>query len=190
MKKKILLLMGSGHRGGNTDHLSDAFRKGAEAAGHTVTKVYLGELSIGGCRGCNACRYGKPCVLRDDMQKIYPLYDECDVVVLASPLYFWTLCSSIKAFIERLYAVAEEDLTPPMGRYERYAPKESVLLMTAADDLFWTFSQAEPYYRFLAEYLGWTNRGAVLAGGCGGVSGPRGVPEICEKEAYRLGYEL
>lgn len=166
--KKILVIVGSWIRKGNTDLLVDAFIDGAVDAGHKTTKVFLGDKSIEGCRGCNACRWGKPCVIKDDMQDIYPLYDECDMVILASPLYFWMLTARTKAFLERLYAKAKEDPHPPKGRYEKHPTKDCALLMTAADDLFWTFELAVAYYRFnCVNYLGWNDKGMVLAGGCG-----------------------
>lgn len=165
--KNILVLVGSARKNGNTSTLADAFTRGATEAGHTVNKVQIGSMDIRGCRGCQACRFGKPCVIQDDMADIYPLYEKCDMVVLASPLYYWTVTSSIKAFIERLYATAEQDSNPPKGRYEKYAQKEAALLMTAEDDLFWTFEQAVSYYRFaFINYLGWQDKGMVLAGGC------------------------
>ena len=167
--KNILVIVGSAHKNGNTDQLAAAFIKGAMEAGHEVAKIFLGNKTINGCLGCNACRYGKPCVQKDAMAEAYPLYEKCDMVVLASPLYYWTISARIKAFIERLYAVAEEDKNPPKGRYEKYAAKDCALLMTAEDNLFWTFEQAVSYYRFcLINYLGWTDKGMVLAGGCGG----------------------
>lgn len=170
----ILVVVGSGRKNGNTDKLADSFIAGAAGAGHEVTKVFLGDKVLDGCSGCNACRWGKPCVQKDAMVDIYPLYARCDAVVLASPLYFWTISARLKAFIERLYAVAEEDPNPPKGRYERHARKNCALLMTAADDLFWTFELAVAYYRFTCvNYLGWHDKGMVLAGGCGGSPTPR-----------------
>lgn len=85
--KRLLVVVGGGIKKGNTDKLAYAFIKGAEEAGHTVTKVFLGDKTINGCIGCNACKWGKPRILKDDMQDIYPLYKRCDAVVLASPLY-------------------------------------------------------------------------------------------------------
>jgi multimeric flavodoxin WrbA len=190
--KRILVVVGSGIKKGNTDKLADAFIKGAEEAGHIVTKVFLGDKTINGCTGCNACRWGKPCVLKDDMQDIYPLYQQCDTVVLASPLYFWTITARIKAFLERLYAVAEEDLNPPKGRYEKHAEKDCALLMTAADDLFWTFEHAVSYYRFnCVNYLGWKHKGMVLAGGCGGSPTERQIDKTGHLQtAYQLGKSI
>lgn len=174
--KNILVVVGSWVKKGNTDLLADAFIKGAEQAGHQVTKVFLGEKSIEGCRGCNACRWEKPCVIEDDMQDLYPLIEACDIVALASPLYFWTITARTKAFLERIYAMAKIDPNPPKGRYEKHPTKDCALLMTAADDNFWTFEHAVSYYRLnCVNYLGWTDKGIFLAGGCGGSPGQRRI---------------
>ncbi len=190
--KKILVIVGSGLKNGNTDKLANAFIKGAIESRHEVTKVFLGNKMINGCNGCNACRWNKPCVQKDDMQEIYELYEQCDMVVLASPLYFWTISSRLKAFLERLYAVACKDDHPPKGRYERHANKDCALLMTAADDFFWTFEHAVSYYRFnCINYLGWNDKGMVLAGGCGGSPTKRHIDDTPYlKEAYTFSKTL
>ncbi|MFR7991089.1 MAG: hypothetical protein ACLU5F_10890, partial [Anaerovoracaceae bacterium] len=78
----------------------------------------------------------------------------------------------LKAFIERFYCIAEEDPAPPLGRYERYPVKDAALLMTSADNFFWTFEQAESYYRFaVIHYIGFRDKGVLLAGGCGDTNG-------------------
>lgn len=98
------------------------------------------------CAVCNACRYGKPCVQNDGFNEIVSEIMEADMLVFASPLYFWTISSRIKAFIERFYCIAEKDDNPPFGRYEKYPEKDCALLMAAADNFFWTFEQAVSYY--------------------------------------------
>ncbi|WP_334292719.1 hypothetical protein [Parasporobacterium paucivorans] len=69
------------------------------------------------------------------------------MIVFASTLLFWTLSSKIKAFIERFYCIAEEDSEPKYGRYENYPVKDAALLMTSADNFFWTYEQAVSYYK-------------------------------------------
>ena len=189
--RKILVIVAAGHKNGNTDHLADAFIQGAETAGHEVKKIFLGTKPINGCLGCDACRYGKPCVQKDAMEEIYPQFAWCDTVVLASPLYFWTISARLKAVLERLYATSSPDSHPPKGRYERYPEKDCVLLVTAADDYFWTFEQVVSYYRFnCVNYLGWHDLGMVLAGGCGGCGTARMVPEVHLERAHQLGFSL
>lgn len=170
--KNILIVQGGGRPNGNTAQLTAAFAKGAGEAGHHVEVVPLTKVEVQGCRGCNACRYGKPCVIKDDFNDLVPKIKAADLIVFSSPLYFWTLSSRIKAFIERFYCIAEEDAAPPLGRYEKYPAKDCALLMTAADNLFWTFEQAASYYQFaLVNYIGFTDKGMLLAGGCGDTNG-------------------
>ena len=179
--KNILVVMGGGRPKGDTAQLVDAFVKGTEEAGHLVEKVSLLKTEVKGCLGCNACRYGKPCVQKDGFNELVPKIKGADLVVFASPLYFWTISSKLKAFIERFYCIAEEDADPPYGRYERYPVKDSALLMTSADEFFWTFEQAVSYYQFaVVNYIGFRDRGMLLAGGCGDTNGK---PQI-DKTGY------
>ena len=179
--KNILIVQGGGRPKGNTAQLVGSFVRGAEEAGHQVEVVSLLKHEVKGCLGCNACRYGKPCVQKDSFNDLVPKIKQADLLVFASPLYFWTASSRIKAFIERFYCIAEKDPDPPLGRYERYPVKDCALLMTAADNFFWTFDQAVSYYQFaIVNYIGFHDRGMLLAGGCGDTNGR---PQI-EKTGY------
>lgn len=170
--KKILIVQGGGRSKGNTAQLADAFRKGAEDAGHSVETVSLLKKEVKGCIGCNACRYGKPCIQKDSFNEMVPMIKEADLLVFASPLYFWTISSRIKAFLERFYCLAQEDPNPPLGRYEKYPVKDCALLMASADNFFWTFEQAVSYYQFtMVNYIGFHDKGMLLAGGCGDTNG-------------------
>lgn len=179
--KKILIVSGGGRPNGNTAQLVNAFINGAKDAGHKAELISLYNWKVNGCLGCNLCRYGKPCIQKDDFNAIVPKIKEADLIVFASPLYFWTLSSKIKAFIERFYYIAEEDDNPPLGRYEKYPVHDCALLMTSADNYFWTFEQAVSYYQFaIVNYIGFHDKGMVLAGGCGDTNGK---PQI-EKTDY------
>lgn len=170
--KNILVVQGGGRPNGNTAQLINSFVKGAMDVGHTVEVISLIKNEVKGCIGCNACRYGKPCVQKDAFNDIVPKIKTADCIVFASPLYFWTLSSRLKAFIERFYCIAEEDPNPPLGRYEKFPVKDCALLMTSADNFFWTFEQAVSYYQFaIVNYIGFQDRGMLLAGGCGDTNG-------------------
>ena len=190
--KNILVVQGGGRINGNTSQLADSFIQGAQEAGHTVEKISLNKNEVKGCIGCNACRYGKPCVQRDDFNEMVPKIKAADLIVFASPLLFWTLSSKIKAFIERFYCMAEEDPNPPFGRYERYPLKDAALLMTSADDFFWTYEQAVSYYKFtIINYIGFRDKGMLLAGGCGDTNGkPRIAKSNHLREAYDFGKNI
>ena len=186
--KKILIVLGGGRANGNTAQLVEAFIKGAAKAGHHTELVSLNKLTVNGCLGCNACRYGKPCVQKDDFHSLVPKIKEADLIVFASPLYFWTISSKIKAFLERFYCIAEKDEHPPLGRYEKYPIKDCALLMTSADNFFWTFDQALSYYHFtLVNYIGFHDKGALLAGGCGDTNGK---PQISKTDHLEKAYEF
>lgn len=182
-KKNVLVIMSAGTRLGNTDRLTDAYIKGLVERGHSVAKVYLGSMRIEGCRGCGVChRLAHQCAIRDGMQDIYSLFAACDTVVMASPLYFWTITARLKAFIERLYAISADD---------KYPQKDSVLLMTAGDDTDRTFEQPKQYFRLLNEALGWNEVGVYCAGGCTGCEKlARQMDKKHLENAYKMGLEL
>ena len=166
--------------------------KGAMEAGHATELIPLNQLQVNGCIGCNACRYGKPCVQKDDFNSLVPKILEADLLVFASPLYFWTISSKIKAFIERFYCIAQKDDNPPLGRYEKYPVHDCALLMTSADDFFWTFEQTVSYYQFtMVNYIGFHNKGMLLAGGCGDTNGRPGIGKTDHlMEAYEFGKRI
>ncbi len=156
MPKKVLILNGAARKNGSTNGLVRAFTEGARSAGHEVREFVLDTMVIHGCRGC--LRAGRdthsPCAQKDDMDRIYPCFAEADVVVFASPLYFWTVTGTLKTATDRLYAELE---CLGYGKFSR----ESVLLMTAGGT---DYSQAVTWYRTWERNLGWNNRGEVLGG--------------------------
>ncbi len=182
MPKKLVILNGSPRRKGNTSALVKAFTEGAESAGHTVTEFFLDSMNIQGCKGCFGGHSSKdcPCVQQDDMNKIYPVVRECDVIVLASPLYYWNLSGQIRTAIDRLFALEEGD-----GNLLRGHGRASALLMAAEGH---GFEDVLAYYNHLMEHLKWSNLGHVLAGGNGDLGDIAGKPEIAA--AYRLGKSI
>ena len=161
MSKNIVILNGSPRKHGNTATLCDAFVEGAEAARNHVTRFDLQTMNIHGCLGC--MKGGKdpqsPCVQKDDMALIYPAYKEADIVVLASPMYYWGFSSQLKAAFDRLFAVAELD-----SEY-RNPIKNCVLLMAAEGNTPENGKPVLDYYHTLLEQLGWHDLGSILAGG-------------------------
>lgn len=161
MGKNIVILNGGPRLRGNTAALIAAFAEGAEAAGHTVTRFDLCAMDIHGCKGC--CGGGKdpahPCVQRDGMDEIYPPYQAADVVVLASPMYYWSVTGQLKCALDRLFAVAEltADYTNPV--------KDAVLLMAAEGDTEENLAPVRSYYQALLKNLGWRDLGLFCAGG-------------------------
>ena len=182
MSKKIVILNGSPRRKGSTTVLTAEFARGAKETGNTITEFFLDEMDIHGCKGCFGGHSSRecPCVQKDDMAKIYPVVKECDVVVLATPLYYWNMSGQIRTAIDRLFALEEGD-----GNLLRGYGRASALLMAAEGN---GFDDVLLYYDHLMEHLKWENLGAVLAGGNGHVGEIEGKPEL--QKAYELGKSI
>ena len=107
--KKVLILEGSPRRNGNSAILSSEFARGAEEAGCIVEKIQIAHKKIAGCLGCNACyRNGGACVQKDDMAEVREKMLAVDVIVLASPIYFYSMTAQMKAVIDRTYAFYQQ----------------------------------------------------------------------------------
>lgn len=182
MSKKIIVLNGSPRKTGNTAALVEEFKSGAESAGNTVTVFHLDSMSIHGCKGCFGGHSSKecPCVQSDDMDKIYPAVKDCDVIVFATPLYYWNMSGQIRTAIDRLFALEEG-----AGNLLRGHGRASALLMAAEGN---GFEDVVLYYDHLMEHLQWKNLGHVLAGGNGDVGDIKGKPEL--QNAYELGKSI
>ena len=122
MSKKVLILSGSPRKNGNSDLLCDEFMKGAIEAGHQVEKIRVTEKNIGYCRACYGCKDTGVCVIKDDMAEVLQKMINCDVLVLASPVYFYSIDAQLKAVIDRSVA-----------RWLEVKDKELYYIMTAAD---------------------------------------------------------
>ena len=178
MSKKVLILSGSPRKGGNSDILCDEFLRGAREAGHQVEKVRPTEKKIAPCLGCYYCAsHGGECVRRDDMADLLQQMIDADVIVLASPVYFYSINAQLKAVIDRFYANNEV----LMGG------KKAVLITAMADTEMDSALAANEMFRQMTGYLGWENAGVLNA---------RNAPTAADlsgddlERAYALGEEL
>lgn len=101
MKKKILVLSGSPRKGGNSDTLCDQFIKGAIDVGHIAEKIYVQDQKIGFCMACYACKKSSVCIQDDDMEALLEKMVGADVIVLATPVYFYAMNGQMKTLIDR-----------------------------------------------------------------------------------------
>ena len=101
---KVLAISSSPRLHGNSDLLCDQFLKGAAEAGCTVEKIRLAERAVSPCSDCGACQSGGACVKEDDMKNILRDVMDADVIVLATPVYFYSMCAQMKIFIDRCFA--------------------------------------------------------------------------------------
>ena len=121
MSKKMLILSASPREGGNSDLLCDQFAKGAEEAGHRVEKIRVQEKRIAPCLACYGCRGTGVCVQKDDMEDILNKMVQADVLVLATPVYFYSMDGQLKTLIDRT-----------LPRYTEIRDKAVFFIATAA----------------------------------------------------------
>ena len=156
----VLILLGSPREDGNSTRLAFAFAAAASRNGHPVPSVHLSALEFAPCDGCGDCwpTASRPCVLRDDLDSVYPLLRKADVRVFATPLHFYAWSTPLKKLTDRLYCRSPQFQRNLKG-------KRSVLLAAAADDRPAAFAGLKATYRLVADYLGWKRLGEVLVGG-------------------------
>ena len=105
---RILVLNGSHRPKGNTKQMVDAFREGAESVGHRVDVIDVCKKKIAGCLACEYChtKGNGVCVQKDDMQEVYSLLGEADMLVIASPIYYHGVSGQLKCTLDRFYSAA------------------------------------------------------------------------------------
>lgn len=160
----IVAINGSPRSNGNTAAMVNAFADEAIAAGHKVSVVQIGNKDIRGCKNCDACRrtLNGNCVQPDDMQEIYPLLRECEMLVIASPIYYYSMTGQTHCFIERCYA------------FERLPKLKKAALFLSAGACGFT-SAIQTYKDAIIGHMGAKNMGIVTAAG----SSAAKIGEVC-----------
>ena len=130
MKVKILGIAGSPRRGGNTDLLLDEALKGAKAAGAEVEKIYARDYKITPCIECNGCFKRGECVIKDEMQEIYPKLLEAERIIFASPIFFMGITGWAKALVDRCQALWAKKyiLKQPVVEPERKSQRKGIFI--------------------------------------------------------------
>lgn len=176
---KIIILIGSNRRGGNTNLLAEAFAKGAGQK-HEVEIISIADYKINPCIGCNSCfqREGNLCFQQDDMQKIYPKLAEADIIAIASPVYFYGISAQLKAVIDRLH-------TPMRNTFK---VRKLVLLLVAAATLPTVFDSIQLQYQLILDFFNLENAGTVFVKGVKDPGDIKNHPAL--EEAYQSGISL
>ena len=177
--KKVLVIEGSPRRGGNTDTLSDEFIRGAQEVGNEVEKVYLSQLNIGYCVDCESCQTrGGGCVRKDDFQALKDKVVACNVLVLASPVYYYSVSAQLKTFIDRTYSALGE-----------IRGKECWFLAAGAGNKAEYFQTIiDTYHGFIGCLPDMTDRGVILGIAAQAKGSIAGNPAL--DEAYRAGLNV
>lgn len=176
MSKKVLILSGSPRKGGNSDLLCDEFMRGAQEAGHDVEKIRVAEKKVHPCSACYFCReHGGACVHKDDMAGILQKMIDADVLVLASPVYFYSIDAQLKAVIDRTVA-----------RWLEVRNKEFYYIVTLADEDKSAVETTLACLRGYADCVNGAKEMGVIVGS--GVYEPGTVKQTdAMAQAYRMG---
>ena len=176
---KITILFASPNKNGSTAILVDQFKRGAEESGHTVEVLDVCKMNVRPCIGCVRCGYEGPCVQKDDNEIIRRTLLDTDMVIFATPLYYYGMSAQLKTVIDRFCAYNS-------SLNSRHLKSALLAVAWNADD--WTFGALEAHYKTLVKYINFNDMGMVLGYGCGSPSMTRhsGYPE----KAYRLGRKL
>ncbi|MBR6230963.1 MAG: flavodoxin family protein [Lachnospiraceae bacterium] len=150
---KIAVFNGS-PRKENTAALIDAFCEGAKEAGHEVEVYHVGKMKIAGCLGCGYCHTKGEgnCIQKDDLEKIMPAYKEADMIVFASPIYYFTMTAQMEAAIQRVFCIGKP----------AKAKKAALLLSSGSPGVYeGACAQFKEYLR----YTGIEGAGVITANG-------------------------
>jgi len=176
MSKKALALSASPRRGGNSDLLCDQFMLGAKETENQIEKIFLRDKEINYCLACDTCQgNGGNCVQKDDMAEILDKIIAADVIVMATPVYFYTMNGQMKTLIDRTYS-----------RYLTISNKEMYFIVTAAD------SKKQAMERTLEGFRGFTSclsgakeKGIIYGNGAWNMGDIKGSKAM--KQAYEMG---
>ncbi len=153
---KVLGVLLSPHRHGNSAALLEAFLQGATAGGAKTELVDFPKLDVGGCRGCNACKETRKCILDDDMQPLYEKVADADIIAQASPVYFDQVTAQAKTFLDRLYCfigLNQERWMPEGKKGAYFLDWEAGPGMSYGKDLLdWWKGRFEYYFRIETAY--------------------------------------
>lgn len=179
MSKKVLILSGSPRKGGNSDLLCDEFLRGAQESGNQVEKVFLRSKKVAPCNACYYCKNsGGKCAIPDDMAEILDKMQAADVIVMASPMYFYSIGAQMKAVIDRSVA-----------RWTNIPNKEFYYIMTAAEDSDTVMDCTLECFRGFAACLdGAQEKGVIYGKGVYEAGAIKGLPAM--REAYEMGKQV
>ena len=176
---KIVILQGSPNINGSTNLLVEVFTKGAEESNHEVKRIDISKMNINNCTGCVSCGYEGPCIFKDDNEIIKKEILSSDMLVFATPLYYYGFTAQLKKVIDRFCSYNSSLHSKKL---------KSCLLAVAWNNDDWTFDALESHYKTLVRYNHFEDKGMILGYGCGTPSMTNSSKYI--NEAYELGKSL
>ena len=177
----VLGLYGSPRKGGNTDQLLDRALEGCHSQQARVQKVYARRLKVAGCIECGGCDETGVCVQKDDMFKVYPLFDEARAVILAAPVFFYSPPAQVKAIIDRSQACwAKRLLSKSKDQLKTYDSGIGYLIATGATKGKRLFDCTKLVAKYFFDALDMDYGGELLVRGVEKKSDITNMPEALE----------
>lgn len=180
MSKNVLIVSASPRKGGNSDILAEQFAEGAAKAGHAVEKVNLADRQIQFCKGCLVCQNTHQCVIHDDMKNILDQMVCADIVVFATPIYFYEMEGQLKTFLDRtnpLYGV-------------NYSFRDIYLIGSSAEEESSAMDGAVKGLEGWIACFDKTRMAGVVHGGGVTDRGDIKGHSVCMKQAYEMGINV
>lgn len=176
MNQNVVVLSASPRKGGNSDLLCDQFIKGATESGNHVEKIFIQDKKINFCLGCMACQHnGGECVQVDDMNAILEKMIQADILVMATPIYFYNMDAQLKVLIDRSCA-----------RYQEISHKKAYLITTCADTREDAMDVTIAGFRVFLDCLNHVREmGIISATGVTNIGDIKEKPEM--SQAYQMG---
>lgn len=179
--KKVTIISSSLRKNSNSEILAKEFMKGAKASGNEVNFINLKDIKMGFCIGCLACQKNHKCVLKDGVTKeMLKGICDSDVLVFATPVYYYVISGQLKTFIDRMNPIYSMD----------YKFRDIYVISTAAEDEVRTFKGIKEDIKGFVDCYGWTKvKGTLFAGG---LEGPNDAKEdkALLKKAYDMGNKI
>lgn len=173
----ILVITGSPRKGGNTDIMAEAFAQGARESGNQVVIKNAGDMNVAPCLDCEYCfAHDGVCVQKDDMAGVLEEVDKADMIVFASPIYWFGMSAQIKLVIDRFYARADKG----------FHPTQTALLLNAMSD--GVFEAAIAEYQCTNNYLKWADKGIITISGMDEKGSMKDSPKL--REVIALGKSM
>jgi len=175
MNKKVLVLSASPRKGGNSDMLCDQFMSGAQKVGHHAEKIFLRDKRINYCIGCGVCQgNGGKCVQKDDMAEVLDKMIDANVIVMATPVYFYTMNAQMKTLIDRT-----------CSRYTEIRNKDFYFIVAAADSSKRAMERTMEGFRAFTSCLSRAKEKGIICG-----TGAWNIGDIKKSDAMNKAFEM
>jgi multimeric flavodoxin WrbA len=189
MAMKVVGIYGSPRKGGNSDLILDSALEGAQQQGADIKRIYVRKLHISGCVECGGCESTGKCVIQDDMQDVYPLLSDADIIILSSPIFFYGLSSQLKALIDRAQALWSRKRLQESGIGRQKTRGRGYLLAVGATRGEKLFQGAQMVARYFFDALSASYEGGLFFQGLEGKGAVSQHPNALRK-AYDLGLNV